>query len=119
MILSNSWEDLSRRSAKKDTRDIGNDQQGEADGEDQGVKVEARSKPSQPDPGKLDQPDPGKLEQADPGELEQPGKSKLWEEDTATTIIQVKGSVAHPFQPRLVEEEGTGRSVLVDPINQV
>ena len=33
--------------------------------------------------------------------------------------IKVKGSVAHPFQPRLVEEEGTGRSVLVDPINQV
>ena len=41
------------------------------------------------------------------------------QEDTLTTRIQVKGSVAHPFQPRLVEEEGTGRSVLVDPINQV
>merc|ERR1711874_278858 len=33
-------------------------------------------------------------------------------------LIQVKGSVAHPLQPRLIKEEWTGRTIVVDPINQ-
>ena len=32
---------------------------------------------------------------------------------------QVKGSVAHPLQPRLVKEEWTGKAIVFDPINQV
>ena len=50
-----------REGLPRKTQEICNDQQGEADGEDQGVKVEARSKPSQLDPGKLDQPGKSKL----------------------------------------------------------